>query len=258
MKGLIIKDFMCLKKQGLLLFYIVLSVLVLSIMFVLSAQFGNVYIWNQEVLLNNMSEKASIVNTGIMVISIFMMLPIAVVGDVSAILIYDENAGFNNVSITLPLSVPKKLLAKYITVSCMLMMGVGIDLLISFVLSLLTTQISFMDLFKIIVSTASFISIYASLVLFLYFLIGKGKIVYVQLLAMAIMALSVVIPNYSKVKALVLAVILDELGNDIIEFQNIVTVIKDKYYMLFGIAILVMIISYFGSIWVAKRKRGII
>ena len=50
MKGLIIKDLMCLRKQRVTFCFTVLSVIVISVMFVLSAKFGNIASANQEMM----------------------------------------------------------------------------------------------------------------------------------------------------------------------------------------------------------------
>ena len=39
MKGLVIKDLMCLRKQGIVFMYVVIATVVLAVMFVLSSQF---------------------------------------------------------------------------------------------------------------------------------------------------------------------------------------------------------------------------
>ena len=46
--------------------------------------------------------------------------------------------------------------------------------------------------------------------------------------------------------------------NDLTYFTEILDFIKFRFYILFGIAVLVMIAAYFGTVIVAKRKRGMI
>ena len=53
MKGLIIKDLMCLRKQLIIFSYVVIAVLVISVMFVLSARFGNIALANESMMLEN-------------------------------------------------------------------------------------------------------------------------------------------------------------------------------------------------------------
>lgn len=133
MKGLMIKDLMCLRKQMILFAYTVAGVLALSIMFVLSVRFGNIADANQTM--------------------IFRM---------------DGKAGFSSISSILPLSVNKRVLAKYLTVFMMFGIGVVVDIVISFVLSMFTDIISFVDFFGIIISAASLMCIYGNSRLCIY------------------------------------------------------------------------------------------
>ena len=50
MKGLIIKDIMCLKKQLTVFIYVIIGVVVISVMYVLSAKFGNLALAGNEML----------------------------------------------------------------------------------------------------------------------------------------------------------------------------------------------------------------
>ena len=163
MKGLVIKDLMCLRKQGIVFMYVVIATVVLAVMFVLSSQFGNIYIGNQQMIAESQLSGVDIKNLSSMMLDSFMMLPIALVGDVATIFLYDGKAGFGNVSATLPLPIYKRVMAKYLTVLMMFGIGVGVDLVISFVLTLLTDIVTFTDFLGIILSFASVMSIYGSL-----------------------------------------------------------------------------------------------
>lgn len=145
MRGLVIKDLLCLRKQILLFAYTVAGVLVLSVMFVLSARFGNIAAANQEMMLENNLSDIDIKNISTTALILFMLIPIATVGDVTAIFRMDGKAGFSNVSSILPLPVNKRVMAKFLTVFLLFGIGVAVDVAISFVLSILTDIISFAD-----------------------------------------------------------------------------------------------------------------
>ena len=53
MKGLVIKDMMCLRKQRVIFCYVVFCTVVLSVMFVLSAKFGNIAQAGQKMMVEN-------------------------------------------------------------------------------------------------------------------------------------------------------------------------------------------------------------
>lgn len=119
MKGLIIKDLMCLRKQRVTFCFTVLSVIVISVMFVLSAKFGNIASANQEMMAANGMSDIDIKNLSTIALILFMLLPIAMVGDVSTVIVADGKAGFANVSSILPISIKKRVLAKFITIISM-------------------------------------------------------------------------------------------------------------------------------------------
>ena len=87
MKGLIIKDLMCLRKQRIIFIYTVVAVIVLSVMFVLSARFGNMALAGKEIMLESGVSDVDVRNIATMVLILFMLIPIATVGDVSTVFV---------------------------------------------------------------------------------------------------------------------------------------------------------------------------
>lgn len=255
MKGLIIKDLMCLKKQLIIFGYVVVSVLVLSIMFVLSSQFGNLAIANQEMMVENSMTDMDIVNLSTVFLMLFMLLPIAMVGDFACVFEEDGKAGFEKVSAILPLSLHKRILSKYMTILMMFGAGVGIDLLIAFVLSIITDLISFADFFGIIIAAASVMSIYGSLVIVFCFLFGHGKEDLARIATVLLLLGSIILLNFSKIK-MILFNVSSETGT-LPDFR-FVDFIKQQSGILFMAAVFVMFVSFFVSVTVAKRKRGIV
>ena len=119
MKGLVLKDLMCLRKQLMIFGYVVVGVLVLSVMFVLSARFGNIAMANQAMVATEGLSASDITNLSTNVLILFMLLPLATVGDFANVFTEDGKAGFFNVSSVLPISVKKRVLAKYVTIFAM-------------------------------------------------------------------------------------------------------------------------------------------
>lgn len=256
MKGLVIKDLMCLRKQFILFTYIVVGVLAVSVMFVLSARFGNICLANQEMMAENSLTDSDITNLSTTILMLFMLLPIASVGDYASVFEADEKAGFAKVSSVMPLPVHRRVMAKYITNLSMFGMGVMIDLVIAFVLSFLTDMISFADFFGIIISAASIMSIYSALVIILCFALGQGREDYARILSLLCMLAAAVFANLSKFKQIVAATAAGNGDGGVDYLDDFLNFFKQRSYILFVIAALVMVISYFASVFVAKRKRG--
>lgn len=245
MKGLVIKDLMCLRKQRITFIYVVASTAILAAMFVLSCRFGNLYYANQQMVAENQLSGIDVKNMSTMALIIFMLLPIALVGDVATVFTYDGKAGFAGVSETFPLSINQRVMTKFITVLMMFGIGVGVDFILSFVLYLLTDIISFADFLGIIISAASVMSIYGSLTILFCFVFGYGKESFAQGTSLLSMLAVCIAFGFHRIRDI----------NIINDFMNF---LKHRYYILLILAGIIMMISYFGTVAVAKRKRGMI
>lgn len=260
MKGLIIKDIMCLKKQLTLCFFVMFGTVVISVMFVISAKHGNIALMGRDMLEineNGMSE-IDVINLANVVLMLFMILPIACFGDLSAIFIADGKAGFYKVSSVVPFPISRRLLARYLTIFTLFGIGTAVDTLLAFVLSLLTDICSFGELFGVIISAASVISMYSAILIFFSILLGYGKEVYAQVFAILTIAASFVGINFNSVKDICIRIFINEQGFDSDTFWKPLNFIKEKGYVFFLIACAVCILSYFCSLKIAERKRGVI
>ena len=258
MKGLIIKDLMCLRKQLIIFSYVVIAVLVISVMFVLSARFGNIALANESMMLENNISSIDIKNLSTWALILFMLLPVAMVGDVATLFTADGKAGFANVSAVMPLSISQRVLAKYLTVTVMFGIGVCVDLVIAFILSRLTDIISFSDFCGIIISAASLMSIYGALVIVFCFLYGYGKEDYAILSTCVLMVATIILVNLDRIKSLFAATGEDAEEKSSAAFDYFMNFFKQKFYILLLAAVITMVISYFASLWIAKRKRGVV
>lgn len=263
MKGLIIKDLMCLRKQRVTYVYIVVVVLVFSIMYVLSAKYGNLAVAGQEMMATDNMTEIDVKNLAAMALIAFMLLPIAMVGDVTSIFIADGKASFAKVSAALPLSIEKRVLAKYITIIASFGISVATDIVIALVLSQITDLISFADFFRIIISLASVLFIYYALVCAYMFVLGYGKEDHAQIASLLSMLSVVMLLNLGKVKTIIQTIIQiiisDEnapLEGNPLEFM--MHFVRDRSLQLFIIAIIVSVLSYTVAVLMAKRKRGIV
>jgi hypothetical protein len=250
MKGLILKDLMCLRKQLTIFCFVTVGVLAVSVMYVLSARFGNIALAGQQMLEENDMSALDVQNIATNVLVLFMLLPIATVGDMANIFEDDGKNGFYKIASVMPLSVSRRVMARYITIFAMFGIGTLVDILIAFVLSLLTDLISFADFLGIIISAASIMSIYSALVIVFCIILGYGKENYARLLSPALIIVVAGAVNFNKIKAFL-------LGSDTNLFNDFFTFIKHKSYILLIIALAVTAASYLISAYAADRKRGV-
>lgn len=259
MKGLIIKDLMCLRKQRVTFIYIVISVLVVSVMYVLSAQFGNMAMLNQDMMMENSMTEIDIKNLSTMVLILFMLLPISMVGDVSAVFAADGKAGFINISSVMPVSIEKRVLSKYITIAVFFGIGVAVDLAIACILSILTNIISFQEFLGIIIVEASVMFVYGSLMCVYMFVLGYGKESYAALCSVLSIILALVLMNFDKLKMFFTSIITEQTDLEEYNPLELVTDFIWKYDAIaFPVAVVIGILSYVLSVVIEKRKRGIV
>lgn len=258
MKGLIIKDIMCLKKQLALFCFVMFGVLVISIMYVLSIRYGNLAIAGKEMLAENQLSDLDIKNLASGVLVLFMILPIVCVGDMVNVFIADGKAGFAKVSASLPVAMSRRLAARYLTIYVLFGIGTVVDILVAGILSALTNLMSFADFFGIIISVASILSIYSALAIMYCILLGYGKESYAQVFSMLTMGVAYVLINFKSIKEDFLYIISSEQEIDSEILWKPLNLLKEKGYIIFVAAIVVSVLSYLISLWIAERKRGVI
>lgn len=260
MKGLVIKDIMCLKKQLTTFAFVLAGVVVISILYVLSARFGNLSEIGKTLLdENNNMTRIDVKNLGAEALVMFMLIPIVSVGDMLNVFIEDGKAGFSKVSASLPVSLNKRMLARFLSIYALALLGVMVDTILALILSTLTDIMSFGSFFGVIISSVSFLSIYSALVIFFCTALGYGREQFAQVLSLLTIVLSIVIVKFKSIKNIFVQVILEDGASfDSSTFWKPLDYFREKGYVFLIIAVSVSILSYFLSLYIAERKRGVI
>lgn len=257
MKGLVIKDLMCLKKNLVTFFTLFLGVMILSAMFVLSCRFGNIAHARND-LMQEWTEM-DVKNFYSMIIYLFLWIPIAQTGDFAAIYAEDKKAGFSKVSASLPLTIEQRVRAKFLTVLLLFGFGVSVDLILAFSVAVLSDIATIGEMFGIIISGASVIGIHGALVIMYSFIFPKLKTDWIISLSLYTM----MIPSIIGITVSHWDTITNPSGNenavsDTTGVPDFFTVFKEKYYLFILAALIAWILSYVLSVWSAKRNRGVV
>lgn len=231
-------------------------------MFVLSARFGNIAMAGERMLADNQMTSTDVKNLGVQVLVLLMLLPIAAVGDMTNVFTADGKAGFDKVAASFPIPIRQRVLARFMTIFAMFFMSVTIDTILAAVLSALTDLLSFGEFMGIILSGASVIGIYGSLLIFFCILLGFGKESYAQIFTLLLMILMAFIAGFRTIKMLWLViteVIPEPVREDGSSFVwNTLDLVKDKWWIFVLTAVCISILSYTLSVLTAERKRGVI
>ncbi len=250
MKGLLIKDFYCLKNQLINYVFIIVGVIVISIMFVLSYNFGNIHAGFAQMVDSGQNTEADIGQIARSAMLLFMLIPIACAADLSHLFTDDENASFYKVAAAFPVSIGKRVACRFIAGYLFIAIGVVVDLIMTVILSSLTDIISFGKFCGVIVAFASFILMYVSMVIFLVYFLGSGKITYANVIPLLIG----VAVYWNKLKDFMTGVD----ANGFLElYDQITAFIFHRSYILVIAAIIVSSTAYLASVYIAGRKRGV-
>lgn len=254
MKGLLIKDFYCLKKQLINYGFIIVGVIVISIMFVLSYNFGNIHAGFTEMIDSGQNTEADIAIIASNALLIFMLIPIACTGDITNLITDDEKASFYKVASALPVSISKRVASRFIAGYLFIAIGVAVDFMMTIILTSLTGIISFGKFCGVIITFASVMMMYVSLFILFVYILGKGKTTYANIIPLLIGMAVCVCAVFKSVRAFLTGSdenALMDLYNRITEFMF------HKSYILFLAAVIISVGSYFFAVYIAERKRGV-
>lgn len=257
MKGLLIKDFFCLKKQLINYGFIIVGVIVISVMFILSYNFGNIHASFVQIMESEQNNETSVMRIARSAMLMFMLIPLACTADVVNLFTLftdDEKASFYKVAASLPVPVGKRVACRFIAAYLFITVGVAVDVLMTVILSFMTDIISFGMFCSVILSFASLILMYISIFILLAYLMGGEKITYAAVIPLLIGVAVYAAANFGKLKDFITGV----NDNALIELYDQATeFIFHKSYILFIASIIISGISYFAAVYIAGRKRGV-
>ena len=251
MKGLIIKDLMCLRKIRATFVFVTVSSFVITVMALISARCGNIALAEQEYLTGGSDMPISPAYILWYAVAVMVLLPLASIGDTLTLVFEaDKNSGFAPVAGALPLSVKQRITARFITLFLTCGTGTFISLALSFILSLFTDIMTFGDFAGLVLSAASLILIFSALEMILIFLLKMKNTDYVRIISLLIMSAVFIVSILGRIIDAIRAVKPTELITDGLLF------LENRWFILAAAAAVCLLVSYFVSTGIAERKRG--
>lgn len=251
MKGLIIKDLMCLRKMRATFVFVTVSSFVITVMALISARIGNIALAEKEYLAGGTDMPMSPVHLLWYAVAVMVILPLASIGD-SLTLAFeaDKNSGFAPVAGALPLSVKQRITARFITLFLTCGTGTVISLALSFILSLFTDIMTLGDFAGLVLSATSLILIFSALEMILIFLLKMKNTDYVRIISLLIMAAAFIASSLGRIINAVRSMNPTGLITDGLLF------LENRWIILVAAAAVCLLVSYFVSTGIAERKRG--
>jgi hypothetical protein len=248
MKGLIVKDIYCLKKQLTTYAFIIFGVVSVAVMFILSERYGNL-----SMAVSEMGEAgfdiSSILKTSVM---FFMVLPLVCTGNIADLFTYDKAASFYKTAASLPLGTEKRVLSKFITSFVFLAVGLAVDIAMAAVISAVSDIMSFSKCAGILVSLTAVMVIFLSLVITLNYA-GVAPLYSTA----TPLAAAVIVFLIAKIKDMITALSGDDFSSMARFFRSVLNALETKFYLFAAAAALTAAACFFISVRLAKRKRGV-
>ena len=248
MKGLIIKDIYCLKKQITTYGFVIFGVVAVTIMFVISERYGNL-----RLAVSGMEEAgfdiAAVVKTAVM---FFMFLPIVCAGQIGDLFNYDASASFYKTAASLPLSAEKRVLSKFLTAFVFIVAGLAVDTAMAAVISAVSDIILFSKCMGTLVSLGSCMMIFTSCVITLDYAGVKPD--YSNFYPVGAALILFLVLKFRDIKN---ALINDDFAAFSGFFHNLINNFESKPYLFAITAAIVSVLCYFISVYIAKAKRGV-
>ncbi len=253
MKGLLVKDFYCLRKQYGIFLMTIIIVFVISIMFVFSCKYGNINKGFESMVKSGMATGNDISYIARIAMAFCFLIPMALTGNVMELFVDDRDAGFGKLAGALPVSIRKRVMSRFISGMIFTVIGCMADIIMAAVLSRLTDIITFKNYFAIIITFASLMIMYLSFLILYAYILGTEKMTLVAVLPLITGVVAVLLVNMKRLIGFIHNGIFDA---DIIKM--LFNFIMNKSHLMFVASLVILAASYLLCVHISDLKRGVI
>lgn len=253
MTGLIKKDMYCLKEHIKEFLIVTISVIVIGVLFIISARYGNVAKAVVEIKAENGFSDEAVYSFFKAAIWLILLIPVCYVSVIVECFKEDKKAGFFKSMMCFPLSGKKMVGSRYI--SCMMFFGVSVasSLLAGFFVSLATDAYSFSELVRYVFMFSALLLMYMSFVLFFIYFLGVEKADLIQCVPFVILLAAAFGFIYKKLSAAAEV----EWDTLLVQLEKTISnFITEKGIICFLIGLGCMALSFLGSCSVLKQRKG--
>lgn len=254
MLGLICKDLYCLKKSLRQFLFVTFGVILLAVLFLLSARQGNVAKGIAVMQAEGEMTEGEFYALFQIAVWLILLIPEAFVCMIVECFKADQKAGFYKCVMSLPLQEYEIVGSRY--ACCMLIAAVGMAG--SFVAAILVSMTSgvyaFEKLFGAVAVFTAVLLIYMSFVMFMLYLLGVEKADLIQCAPFVVLLLSAFIAVQRKLQGMSepeLDSFLEELTN-----RGPIRFLENYWGAMLLLAVLCLAVSFWGSCKILKMRRG--
>lgn len=254
MRGLIIKDFCCLRKSRKTFILVAAGVILMAVLFVLSCRFGNLAAARTRIGLEDPTLAEMLEQAAEIVICFLLLIPIAFLGSLVECFKEDARAGFRKPLSALPLSPWKVVGSRFLTCLLFAAVSMGVSALAALCVSSVEDRYRLGKLLVLILTFGACFLIYMSLCMFLIYVLGARRADLIQILPLALLYLAV---------GCSLILRLQEMSEEeMIRFGKQIgpklwEILERGYGLLLLLAAGCMTLAYLGSVAVVKQRKGV-
>lgn len=253
MKGLVYKDFMCLRKNLKTFVFVTLGVIVMSLMIILSTRYGNLAETKEFLQVESEADEAAAEAMIRGVIWCILFIPMAFIGNVAECFKEDRKAGFARPLFSMPLSAGQIVGSRYLFCILFAAVSLGASVLVALCISGVPGGFYFSELYGMCFSFCGFFLIYMSLILFLLYFVGADRADLIQTAPILLLLLVVMAAFWTKAGTLSE----EEFSRLISSFlEKAESFLKRGYVVLFPAALVSLGVSFAGSAAVVKHRKG--
>lgn len=253
MAGLIRKDMYCLRNILKTFLIVTTCVIVLSVLFIVSARCGNIAKGIAEMEAEGELGEELFYSFFQVPIWLTLFIPSAFLSMIVECFKEDRKAGFAKMMFSMPLSDQKIVGSRYLSCLLFALLGLAGSFLAAVFVSLASDTFSLQKLTGYVFCFSGALLIYMSFVMFMLYLLGAEKADLIQCIPFVVLLVAAVIAIQSRLSAL------SETETDVF-FSNMLNAVSDfmtkKFGLIFLIALGCMALSFLGSCAVLKQRKG--
>ena len=259
MRGLLLKDYYCLKRKLFVWGVTVLATTIVCVMFMISTKTGNIaLIYDKMANSEDSMDAALIPFLTRIVLTMFLLLPVAASFDlIQYVFMDDKTASFYKVASSLPLSRYRRVGERYLLLGIVIAVSFAVDAVLLVLVKLTSDLMPFIDSFQIVLAFGGVSLFCATIALLFGYRFGAEAAIWGNLLGVIILIVAVVIRNFSFIKEL-FTVEGDDATLCILEgFTGAADFLEHKGVFVFLVSLPIAGAGYFLSVWIMGRKRGV-
>lgn len=251
MRGLILKDYYSLRKPLKQFLFIFAGVIILSVLFSVSYERGNLAIWLGAI--DNESERLPLIALIRMVIYLTLFVPTFFTENVALCSKEDRKAHFSNTVFSMPLRTSQIVGARYITFLFALLIGMATSAIAAFFISLANAEFTLKQMMSVI-CLISAVELVAQGIIFLFtYLIDAEKAIALFVITTVLILGTIILKTGPSQASLSEAAVLQLYQQRMEKLMNFITT---KSLLIFLLGLIVLGISYLLSLIVVNKKRG--